>query len=404
MPLYDYIAKSMDGSIMKGKMEAASTQVVMESLREKNYYPVAIKPFNPYLNMDIDAISKVSLKDIAIFCRQFSFIIGAGISILRAIEIVKEQTDNKKFRQILNRVYEDVQKGTSFSESMKQYKRDIPEMLINMIAVGEASGTLDKIMLRMADYYDKEYKQRQKIKGALTYPVIVCVFAIAVIVLLVTFVLPTFVNMIQTGNGDKELPLPTRIVLGLSNGMKNYWLIIALVIIGIIIFIKTAKKNNQNFGEGYDKFKISMPIFGKINKKIITARFARTFGTLMASGVPLIQSIEICASIVGNSVIEDVLEFSKEEIKKGSNLGDSLESKGVFPQMLTQMIKIGEESGTLDSILEKTAEFYDGEVETATSQLTTLLEPIIIIVLAFVVGFIILSVILPIFQSYNSIS
>lgn len=402
MPLYDYIAKSMDGSIMRGKMEAASTEIVMEALREKNYYPVAIKAFNPYMNMDFDAFNKISLKDIAIFCRQFSFIIGAGISILRAIEIVKEQTENKKFKQILNGVYEDVQKGTSFSEAMKQYKRDIPSMLINMIAVGEASGTLDKIMLRMAEYYDKEYKQRQKIKGALTYPIIVCVFALAVIIMLVTFVLPKFVDMIQNGNGDKELPLPTRIVLGLSNGLRNYWLIIVLVIIGIIVIIKITKKNSENFGESFDKFKITIPVFGKINKKIITARFARTFGTLMASGVPLIQSIEICASIVGNSVVENVLQFSKEEIKKGSNLGDSLESKGVFPQMLTQMIKIGEESGTLDSILEKTAEFYDGEVETATNQLTTLLEPLIIVVLAFIVGFIILSVILPIFQSYNS--
>lgn len=402
MPMYEYIAKSVDGNIKKGKIEAINMQVVADGLRQNNYYPVNIKPYNTLLNMEVSVFDRISIRDIAIFCRQFSFILSSGISIVRGIEIVIEQTENNKLKKMLMAVHEDVQKGVSFSEAMGQFKKDIPNMLINMISVGEASGTLDKVMTRMADYYDKEYRLHQKVKSALTYPIIVSIFAILVVVLLVTVVLPKFVDMIQNGSGSKILPLPTRIVLGISNCLRSYGFIILGIIIAIIICLKLIKKNNQNASEALDKFKITVPVFGKINKKIITSRFARTFATLMSSGVPLIQSIEICASIVENSIVENVLQFSKEEIKKGESLGVTLEDKEVFPVMLTQMIKIGEESGTLDSILEKTAEFYDTEVETATTQLTTLIEPIIIVLLAVVVGFIILSIILPIFQSYDS--
>lgn len=401
MPLYEYNAKTADGNLIKGKIEANDVQNVMKLLREKNYYPLYVKPFNSTLNFDLGDLRKIPIKDISIFCRQFSFILTSGISIVKAMEIVSDQVDNKKFKRILLDVHENVQKGSSFSGAMKEHQGDLPPMLVNMIAVGEASGTLDRIMLRMADYYENEYKLRQKVKSAMTYPIVVCVFALCVVVFLVTFILPTFINMIQSSGGG-TLPLPTRVVLAFSNFLRNYGILTLIIIIAVIIGIKVYKKRYPESSEGIDKLKLSFPLFGKINKKIVTARFARTFGTLMASGVPLIESIEICMDIVGNQVIKNVLYNAKDEIRKGGSIGVTLERDSTFPKMLTQMIKIGEESGTLDSVLEKTAQFYDSEVETATTQLTTLIEPILIIGLAVIVGFIVLAMIMPIFQMYNA--
>lgn len=401
MPLYEYNAKAADGSLIKGKMEANDVQNVMQSLREKNYYPLYVKPYSKALNFDLGDLRKIPVKDISIFCRQFSFILTAGISIVKALEIVSDQVDNVKLKRILNDVHENVQKGRSFSEAMKEHQGDLPPMLVNMIAVGETSGTLDKIMLRMADYYENEYKLKQKVAGAMTYPIVVCVFALIVVTCLVVFVLPTFVGMIQSSGGG-ELPLPTRIVLGISKFLRSYGILLLIIIVAVIIGIKIYKKHYPESSESFDRFKLSAPLFGKINKKMVTARFARTFGTLMASGVPIIESIEISMDIVGNQVIKNVLSNTKDEVRKGASMGSTLEREDVFPKMLTQMIKIGEESGTLDNVLEKTAQFYDGEVESATSQLTTLIEPILIIILAVLVGIIVLAMIMPIFQMYNA--
>lgn len=401
MPLYEYNAKTLQGALVKGTMEAVDEKSLIEILRGKNYYPVNIRLESKTNNIDFAQFSKLSLKDIAVFCRQFSFINAAGISILRALEITKKQTENKKLKLILDSAFEDVQKGKSLSDALGA-SNELPTMLVNMVKVGEASGTLDKIMERMAFFYDKEYKQRQKIKGAMTYPIVVSIFAVVVILVLVVKVLPVFIDMIKQ-NGGGELPLPTKIVMAFSNFLITKWWIILIIVLGLIIYIKMPKKNKENLNI-LDNLKLKAPIFGQLNTKIITAQFARTFSTLMSSGLPLMQSMEICSSVIDNSIIKNIILNSRDEIKKGKGIGETLEKDGIFPIMLTQMIKIGEESGTLDEVLEKTAEFYDAEVETATSQLTTMLEPLIIVVLAFFVGFILLSIFMPMFQSYNAIS
>lgn len=401
MAVYQYEAKNMQGTVIKGNMEAADEKSVAAFLRQKNYYPVKIKIYKEALNIDLQKYKKVSIKEIAIFCREFAFTLSAGISIVRAVEIVKQQSESNKLKNIFENILEDIQKGKTLSFAFGKSK-DIPPMLVNMIAVGEASGTLDSIMERMANYYDKEYKQQQKIKQALTYPAAVSIFAMVVVNILVIKVLPIFVDMIVQ-NGGGELPLPTRIVMGMSSVLINNYLLI--ISIGLILYILVRQYLRGSSGrEAFDRLKMNMPIVGKIYTKIVTARFARTFGTLMGSGVSLIESITICSDVVGNKVIQDILLSSAEELKKGTSLGETLEDRKIFPLMLTQMIKIGEESGTLEEILEKTAEFYDGEVDTTTNQLTTLLEPIIIIVLGVVVGFIVISIIMPIFQMYNSMS
>lgn len=400
MAVYEYEAKQLNGSVLKGKMEALDDRAVRTLLRNKQLFPISVKEYSKYSNIDLSGFKKVTLKDLTIFCNQFSFIISAGISIMRALEIVKQQVENKKLKKILSLTNDDVQKGKTFSEALGIHK-EIPPMLINMIEVGEASGTLDTILEKMATYYEKELKQQQKIKAALTYPAVIAVFALLVVNLLVIKVLPTFTGMI-TQNGGGVLPFPTMIVMGLSDFMINYWMVIIVVVVLIVIGLK--KYSTTYSGKiMFDKLKMNLPIFGKIYNKIITARFARTFGILMGSGVTLIESINICSNVVGNTIIKNKLTACSEEIKKGGSIGQALEDKKIFPVMLTQMIKIGEESGTLDQVLQKTAEFYDNEIDNTTGQLTAMIEPVIIIVLAAVVGFIIVSIILPIFQMYNSI-
>jgi type IV pilus assembly protein PilC len=401
MPTYQYEARALNGSIIKGKMEGNSENAIRTSLRERSYYPVSVKPYSDSMNIDLSKYGKIPVKSISVFCRQFAFTITSGMNILKAMEIVTEQTENKKLKGILAEVKADVEKGSALSHAFRKHK-DMPDILVNMIEVGEASGTLDAVMLRMADYYDKTYRLQQKIKGALTYPAIICIVAVIVVNILLIFVLPTFVGMIVSGGG--ELPLPTRIVMGISDFMRNngLWVFVGIILFGLLF--KILLKHNVDAAERVDSFKLKMPIFGKIVTKIITARFARTFSTLMSSGMPVLSSINICSQVAGNSLVSRILQALGEDIRKGHGIGISLETRGVFPTMLTQMMRIGEETGTLDSIMEKTAEFYDNEVETATAQLTTMIEPLIIVVLGVVVGFIVLAMLLPMFEMYNSMT
>lgn len=401
MPLYEYEAKTTQGLIVRGKLDAADEAAVMVNLRGKNCYPIMIKPYKEALNIDLDNFKKISLKDISIFCRQFAFMVSSGISILRALELLKEQTDNAKLRKILGEVYSDVQKGKTISDSMKNYK-DFPAMLISMTEAAEASGTLESAMDRMSQYYEREYKFNQKVSQALMYPMIVCIFSVVVIIILSTYVLPNFVGIISEMGGG-ELPLPTRIIMWFSNVIKTKGIFIALAAAIMVMLFKMYSRSD-NGGKKIDKIKLSIPLIGKLNNMIAAARFARTFASLMGSGIAIISSIEITAGVVGNKVIVDALQYVKEDLKRGDSLGNLLEIRNIFPNMLVQMIKIGEESGTLDAIMEKTADFYDNEVENMTTKMTTLIEPIIILILAIVVGSIVISMILPMFQMYNTIN
>ena len=396
MPIYEYEARNSMGSVIKGTMDASNKEGVITSLRGKSYYPITIKTKNKLDNLSLDGLSRVKLKDISIFCRQFSVMQTAGLSILRVLEILKQQTENKKLQKQIAEVHEDVQKGKSVSDSMKKQK-DFPDMLCNMIKVGESSGTLDKIMERMADYYQQEYKQQRKIKSALTYPMIIVIVAICVVTLLVIKVIPIFVTMIPT---DVPIPLPTRIVLGVSKFMQKFWWLLFLIIAGLYLLPKLRKVPQ---GEREDKWKLKAPVLGKIFTKIYTASFARTFGILISSGVPLLDSIKICGEVIGSKTIKTTLDYLEEQVRKGATIGNTLESRNLFSPMLVQMIKVGEESGTLEQVLNNTADFYDGEVEAATEQLTTMIEPAIIVVLGVVVGFIIISVLLPMLTMYQSI-
>lgn len=403
MPEFTYEAKTKQGTIRKGKIEALDESAVIASLRDIDIYPTSIKLYKESaFNIDLAEYRKVSLKDIYIFCREFSYIISAGIGIVRALEILKQQTENPRLRKVISNVSDGVQKGESLSSSMEKHS-EFPEMLVNMVAVGENSGTMDEIMLRMANYYNNEYKQQQKVQQALTYPAVISILAIIVVNFLVIKILPTFISAsIQNGVSAEDLPLPTKIVMGVSDFMINYWYVILLLVLLLIIIPKILLKGKESIK--IDKLKLQLPIFGALYNKIVSARFARTFGMLIATGIPVVKSIEISSKIIENTFIRKILLDAKKGIEKGAGIADTLQAYGVFPVMLVQMIKIGEESGTIDSVLTKTAEFYDGEIETATAQLTTMIEPVIIVVLGIIVGFIILSIIMPMFQMYNSMA
>lgn len=401
MPLYQYEARGFNGEIVKGKMEAIDEAAVINNLRQQNYFPLSVKIYNQIDNLDLNKYFAIPVKEIAIFSRQFAYSIASGISIVKALDIVKSQTSNKKLSAILNNVHDSVQKGKSLSAAMAEHK-DLPDMLVNMIRVGEVSGTLDSVLLRMADYYDSSYKQRQKVKSATTYPIILCVFALVVVVGLITWVLPTFVQNLETNDG--ELPLPTKIMLSISDYFGEFGIVILLILVTFILGIKLYVKRDNKAKEKIDKFKLSIPLIGKMYLKIITARFARTFGMLMSSGLPVISSLEVCANVVGNQVVRKHILEAKEEIKSGQPIADTLEQSKIFPLMLTQMIRVGEDTGTLESILDRTAEYYDGEVETALQQLTSMIEPIIIIVLGAVVGFIVLAMVMPMFEVFDTIA
>jgi type IV pilus assembly protein PilC len=400
MPQYQYEAKTFKGEMIKGTVEASDEAAVIDILMQRSYFPMNIKPYKESVHIDLSLYKKATLKDIALFCRQFSFVLSAGINILRALEIAKEQTENKRLKKMMEKVFEDVQRGQALSEAMRTHK-ELPEMLINMIEVGEASGTLDRIMDRMASYYDKEFRQRQKVKQALTYPAVVSVFSVIVVIILMVKVLPTFMDMFSQFPNAK-MPATTLFLMGLSNFLATKWWLLIIIVTAIITLLKVYSNTAQG-SYNIDNIKIRTPIFGRMFRKVITARFARTFGMLMGSGVPLMQCVDISADIVGNKVYSKALSSMRGELEKGSSLGEILEKEKLFPNMLTQMIRIGEESGTLDNILEKTAEFYDAEVETATTQLTAMLEPAIMVVLAIVVGFIVISIITPMFEMYNAI-
>jgi len=400
LPIFSYEAKAIDGQMIKGQLDAVDETAVIAHIRSRDFYPVNIK--RQGINTEISAakLKKITVKDISLFARQFAALITSGITIMRGLEIVAKQTENPKLKLILEDICQDVQKGKSLSSSMAKHE-EFPDMFISMVEVGEASGTLDSIMERTAVYYEKQYKLQQKIKQATTYPKILIIVAILAVAFLVVKVVPTFAGLIEGAGGT--MPLPTRILMGVSSFMGKFWYVLIGIAI-LCVFLYKSYYKSPDGRKNIDRIKLTMPMFGKINKKILTSSFASTFGILLSSGVQLMESLTICSQVVGNVIVKEALEETREQIKKGYSLGDTLESKDIFPPMLTQMVKIGEESGTLDQVLAKTSDFYDSEVDTATAQLTSMIEPIIIVVLGGVIAFIIISIMLPMFEVYNSIA
>ncbi|MGU8637389.1 type II secretion system F family protein [Clostridium perfringens] len=400
MAIFKYKAINSEGQRIEGSQSADSENQIREMLLSNQYYPLSIEKENSKSKKSFSFNSKVKLKDIAVFCRQFYVMLDSGLSIGKALNILIEQCEKPKLREALIGVNGELKRGETLASSMRKRKDVFPNLLTSMIDAGERSGNLDIILKRMSEYYEKETKIRGKIKSAMIYPIVLGVVAIISITFILTFVMPTFVQMFEENNVD--LPMSTKMVLETSKVLGKYGIIIFLILVTAIILLGKYLKSEEGQYK-LSSINLKIPVIKKLTQKIIVSRFTRTMGIVSSSGMSLVTSIEIVASVVGNKIAEKELLKVKEKVLKGEGLGDSIMNIKIFPPMLASMVKIGEEAGSLDSILDKTADFYDDELEREIKTATALIEPIMIVLMGIIIGFLLISILTPMFTMYNSI-
>ncbi len=399
MPVYAYKAKNLKGEALEGDYESVSVESLEYMLREKGFFLVESKKKGTEFTL-AGIFGKVSIKDIAVFCRQFAVIINSGITIVEAIGILRDQASKKRAKEVLEEVHSDLQKGRVLSEAMLRYPDMFPEFMQNMVKVGEASGSLDTVLDRLADYYENDNKIHRKVKSAMTYPMILGVLTVGVVILLMVMVLPMFAGVLKDMGG--EMPLITKVLIGISGFMvKNLLAIIAfivLLVIGVSYFIKSEKGRYW-----FDSLMLKMPVFKSTTVKSITARFARSMNILLKSGIPIINAMEIMGDLIGNKAVERKFIEAREEIQEGRGISGPMKKLGIFPPLLIHMIAVGENTGELDEMLGRTAGFFDDEVEEAIEKMTAMIEPAMIIVMAAIIGCIILSVMLPMISIMSTV-
>jgi type IV pilus assembly protein PilC len=402
MPNYGYKAINAAGQAVEGTFTAGSREDVLAMLRQNRQIPVRVEEIIE--GKDVKSLSlfhRVKIKDIAVFCRQFHAMLNAGVTIIICLDTLRQQVENKRLRSAVGELYELVQKGMTLSESMQKHEEIFPELLVNMVAAGEASGNLDTIMERMATHYEKENRINNKVRGAMIYPLMLCGLAVVIIIFLLAFVFPRFISMFQ--ESGVELPLPTLMVMGASSFVSHYWYILAVIIGTAAYFLERFKKSDSG-RLLFDSISLRIPLLRTTNQKIVTSRFSRTLSTLLSSGMPLLQCMDVISKIMGNRVVEEGILKAKDELRKGVSLSEPIKKMGFFPPMLISMLRIGEESGSIDEILEKTASYYDDEVEAALESFTKVLEPMMLILVALVVGFIVIAMIMPMFSLMSTVT
>jgi len=396
---YKYRAMDSNDEKIEGRYEAKSQEEVMDFITGNGLYPLMVEEFAGSKEIKFGSNKKVKVKDIAVMCRQFYTMLNAGVPILECLSILSEQIENNKLRQTIGEIEADVNKGGVLSESMKKYSKVFPQLLTNLVASGEASGRLDSVMLRMADYYEKETKTANKVKSALIYPSVLAFVAIAAVSFILIFVMPTFVGIFD-GTGTK-LPWNTRFLLWLSSSIQANWWIILIVIIALVAGGKYYFSTEQGKITS-SKLQLKIPFVKKLNEMSIVSQFTRTMATLIASGLPLIDAMDIVADVIKNKIAKNAVLGVKEKISRGEGLHYSIQEAGIFPNMLCSMVKIGEETGSLDDILNKTADFYDEELDTVIQSTVSLMEPLLIVVMGFAIGFMVISIMLPMFDMYGA--
>jgi type IV pilus assembly protein PilC len=398
---YNYKVRSKEGRILEGKMDADGEGAVAVRLRSQGMIPVSIsKEAKVHLKKEMHILpQKVKLKDLAIFSRQFATMISSGLSLLRTLSILGEQTENPVLAETIGTVRDDVEKGGSLSASMSKHPKVFNQLYVSMVKAGETGGQLDTILLKVADTFEADYKLRQKVKSAMTYPVIVAGIAVLLVTIMLLFVVPTFANMFKDLGG--ELPLPTKILVMLSNSAKFLVPLAVLISIGLTMAYKKTRAKSADFRLKADRLKLKIPVFGELFKKVALSRFSRTLGLLLRAGVPVLQALDIVAGATGNEVLARAALDVKDSVKSGEAMSSPLKNHDVFPPMVVQMIGVGEDTGALDAMLDKVADFYDQEVESMTESLTALIEPIMIAVLGGIVGSMIIALYMPMFKIYE---
>lgn len=399
MAEYQYSAKDLSGKAYSGIIEAENLDTFYRILGERSQFCISVRQAGNNKDLSITQ-KKLKLKELSVFSRQFATMLTSGLTVIKCLDVLYQQTESKLLKSVILGVYERVQRGESLSKAMRTQGQAFPPLFLSMVAAGEASGSLDSVMTRMADQYEKDNKIRNKITQALIYPAVLAVMTVIVVIFMLTFIMPTFMSMFEEFH--VQLPLSTQILLGLSGAISGYWyiFIVGIILISVLwnAFLKSASGRLW-----WDRLKIKVPIAGKLMLIIASSRFSRTLASLFSSGMPIVQALEIVGGVLGNRYIETRIESVGEEVRRGVSLSAAVRRIELFPPMLVSMLSIGEESGTLDDILKKTSAYYDEESDAAIQKLIALIEPIMIVFLALVVGFIVLSIIIPIYSIYNSV-
>jgi len=413
MATYNYVAKDALGKVITGTSEAENEQILVRRLREKGYWvqkvnaarsaaaarPAAKKGAGGSI---MGSFGRVSGRDLAIFCRQFATMIDAGVSLVRCLAVLEEQTGSARLRQIIREIQVSVESGETLSRAVSRWPHIFSNLFVGLVRAGEVGGVLDEALNRLAVFMEENERLRRKVKAAMTYPVMVLVFATTVVIGLVTFVLPQFIKVFNDLGISDKLPLMTRIMVQVSNFLTTKWYMMILAVIGVAV-VTSAYKRTRIGRRHFDWLKLKLPVFGKLNHKICIARFSRTLSTLLVSGVPILQALETVAGAVDNEIMSDAILASRAAIREGEQIGDPLQRSGMFPPMVVQMVAIGEETGSLDQMLSKIADFYESEVDATLSSLTAALEPILIVMLGVIVGSIVISMFLPLIQAISSL-
>ena len=396
MPVYQWVGTNRKNETRKGEMEAANEGAVRSNLVRLRITPNKIKKKPKDLFENVSWLQPVvKEKDIILFARQFSTMIDAGLPIIQCLEILYTQQGNKTFKRMIKEIKEQVEGGATLAEALKRFPKHFDDLFVNMIAAGEAGGILDAILRRLAAYMEKAAKLKAQVKGAMTYPIVTLCIAIVVLGIILVFVIPVFEEMFADFGG--ELPVPTKIVVAASEMVKSK---IIYIIIGIIILGFTAKKlyATQKGQDMADDFVLKIPVFGELLRKVAVAKFTRTMGTMLASGVAILEALDIVAKTSGNRTVEKAIYDVRSGIAEGRTMADPLQESGVFPAMVCQMISVGESTGALDAMLEKIADFYDEEVDQAVDNLTSLIEPFMLVFLGVTIGGLVVAMYLPIFK------
>jgi len=401
MPMFDYTAKNVStGQILKGQLDVPSRDEVIAYLRRSRMILVSVRETPKQMKFKMPGSSGIKTRDVVIFTRQFATMINAGLPLVQSLNILAQQTENKALQDITKQVVYDVEAGHTLADAFGKQPKAFSGLYVNMVAAGEAGGILDTILLRLATFLEKSDALVRKVKSAMVYPgVIFSVAAIAISVLLI-FVIPTFQNMFASVN--LELPLPTRVVIGASNFLISFWWAIILAI-GLAVFAIRQYYQTADGRKNIDRMMLNAPVLGDLLRKSAVSRFTRTLGTLISSGVAILDGLEITAKTAGNRVIHDAVMQSRQSIAGGETIAAPLASSGVFPPMVISMIAVGEQTGGLDEMLTKIADFYDEEVDVAVGALLSLMEPVMIVVLGVIVGGMVVAMYLPIFDMVNAV-
>jgi len=399
---YEYAVRDKSGKVVKGRIEATNSNAVANRLRTMGMAPISVDEVQVSglkKEITIPGISnRISLKDLAIMARQLATMITAGLSILRALSILADQTENQALAKILQQVRSDVETGSALSAALGKHKNTFPPLMVNMIRAGEVGGFLDQVLVSIAENFEAEVKLRGKVKSAMTYPVVVFIIAILAVTGMLLFIVPIFAKMFKDLGG--ELPVLTQVLVTMSDILK---ITILPTIVGLVVFVSWwgKNKNNPAVREKVDPLKLKAPVFGQLVRKIAISRFTRNFGTMIHAGVPILQALDIVGATSGNVVIERAVKSVQESVRTGQALTAPLSQHPVFPPMVVQMMAVGEDTGALDAMLEKISDFYDQEVEATTDALTSIIEPLMIAVLGGIVGFMVIALYMPIFSVFD---